>query len=328
MENIVEFKSQIFNTDKHSFANKALALFNYQVEQNPVYRKFLQYLDISPQSVSAIEHIPFLPIEFFRTHKIITGDVNTGNYFESSGTTSELKSLHYISDSSLYIESIVKGFELFHGEIKNYCYLALLPSYLERKHSSLVMMCNELINRSNYKQSGFYLNEYEKLIDIVKRNEAGNIPTILIGVSFALLELAEHFQLPLKNTIIMETGGMKGRRKEITREELHAIIKSAFGINTIHSEYGMTELLSQAYSNKDGLFFSPPWLKVFTRDAEDPFKLLAPGKTGCLNIIDLVNIHSCSFIATRDLGRINADNSFEVIGRLDNSDIRGCNLLI
>lgn len=327
MLNIVEFKKELFNSDDHSFADRAMLLFNYQAENNDVYREFLQYLDITPSAVRSYSDIPFLPIELFRSRKILTGNVDTEVYFESSGTTSEINSRHYIADNKLYIDSLIRCFELFYGDVKNYCILALLPSYIERQNSSLVAMCNQLIHVSKQTNNGFYLNDWEQLISAIQSNEENNITTLLIGVSFALMEFAEKYSISLKNTIIMETGGMKGRRKEITRQELHAMLKNAFGLNTIHSEYGMTELLSQAYSKKNGLFQTPPWMKVFVRDTEDPFKILAENKTGCLNIIDLANIHSCAFIATHDLGKTNEDGSFEVLGRFDNSEIRGCNLM-
>ena len=328
MQNIVQFKKELFSVTPETFADKALELFRYQAVENVVYKEFLQYLDISPISITRLEDIPFLPIELFKTKKIITGKGNTDFYFESSGTTSTINSRHYVSDKELYKESINRSFSLFFGDIKQYNILALLPSYLDRPNASLVYMCRELMNESGHPQNGFYLDDLESLQKIILSNEKQNIPTILIGVTFALLDLAEKFPMPLSKTIIMETGGMKGRREEITRAELHKILNAAFLTKNIYSEYGMTELLSQAYSKGDSVFYTPSWMKILIRDTEDPFTILPQEKTGCINIIDLANIHSCSFIATQDLGKTQANGSFEVLGRFDNSDVRGCNLMI
>ena len=328
MQNIVQFKKELFSVSQETFANKALSLFRYQALKNSVYKEFLQYLDISAGSVTRIEDIPFLPIELFKSKKIITGDIDTEFYFESSGTTSAVNSRHYVYDVELYKESIIHCFRYFFGDVKNYHILALLPSYLERPHASLVYMCRELMQQSGNTQNGFYLDDLEGLQKILIHNERNTIPTILIGVTFALLDLAERFPMVIPNTIIMETGGMKGKREEITRVELHSILNNVFKTKNIYSEYGMTELLSQAYSKGNGIFNTPAWMKMIIRDVEDPLSILPNGKTGCINIIDLANVHSCAFIATQDLGKIYADGSFEVLGRYDKSDARGCNLMI
>jgi phenylacetate-coenzyme A ligase PaaK-like adenylate-forming protein len=318
----------LFNVDEASFASKTLAVFEFQAKNNPVYCDFLHYLDISPSSIKEVSSIPFLPISLFKQHKILVSGVQTDFYFESSGTTQMETSKHFVPDESIYKKSFLNAFKLFYGDIQQYCIAALLPSYLERKNASLVYMCNELIQRSGNSDSGFFLNEWDKLIALIRKNESQGITTILIGVSFALLDLAAQLRMELKHTIIMETGGMKGKRKELTRSELHEILRNSFGVKYINAEYGMTELLSQAYSKQDGIFYTPPWMKILIRDVEDPLSLIGVGKTGCINIIDLANIYSCSFIATQDLGKMHPDGGFEVLGRFDNSDIRGCNLLI
>ncbi len=328
MQNIAGFIQDLFDVNEQTFTSKTLAIFHYQAENNPVYRKFLHYLDKNPSLVTRIEDIPFLPISLYKQQQILIEDCKTDFYFESSGTGNMERSKHFVPDLALYEKSFLKGFNVFYGPVENYCIAALLPSYLERNNASLVYMCNELIKRSNHPDSGFFLHDLEKLKSLVLKNETAGINTLLIGVSFALLDLAEQFNFPLKHTIVMETGGMKGKREEITRAELHAVLKKAFQIKSIHSEYGMTELLSQAYSNGEGIFKTPAWMKIFIRDTEDPLTLLPIGKTGCINVIDLANIYSCSFIATQDLGKIHQDGTFEVLGRFDNSDIRGCNLLV
>ena len=324
--NLVPVPAAEIFTDKN-FADKALAIFRFQAEKNPVYREFLQYLDIQHASITNYRDIPFLPVELFRDREVVAGDGKPEIIFESSGTTATRKSRHLITEISLYRESFLKCFTLFYGDIKNYCLLALLPSYLENENSSLIYMCNELIDASGNKGSGFFMHDHDTLINIMKRNEENKQKTLLLGVSYALLDLAEKFSFPLQHTILMETGGMKGKRKEMTREELHEILKKSFSADAIHSEYGMTELLSQAYSNGNGRFFTPSWMKILIRDTEDPFHFLREGKSGLINIIDLANINSCSFIATQDIGKISEDGSFEVLGRYDKSDVRGCNLM-
>jgi phenylacetate-coenzyme A ligase PaaK-like adenylate-forming protein len=322
------FIEEIFNI-KDTFRAAALEVFHFQAEEVAVYRDYLAALRIDPASVREIEEIPFLPIEFFKTHRIICEGMEPEVSFGSSGTTGITPSSHLVADTALYHKSFLTGFRASYGPPEDLCILALLPSYLERTDSSLVYMMDQLCGLSRHPDSGFYLDNLEELSLILKkRNEDGH-PTLLLGVTFALLDLAEQFPVKLKDHIrVMETGGMKGRRKEMVREELHRILTGAFGCATIHSEYGMTELLSQAYSPGKGLFHCPPWMKVLVRDPNDPLSLLGAGQSGGLNIIDLANIYSCSFIATADLGKLFADGSFEVLGRYDHSDIRGCNLLV
>ncbi len=310
------------------FTRKALEIFRMQAETIPVYKRFLSNLNIDPGKVPDLKNIPFLPVELFKDHRIISPAAEVQLVFESSGTTGQDKSRHFIADKNLYNESILEGFSLFYGDPGGYIFLGLLPSYLERKNASLVYMVNQLIRYSGHPESGFYLQEYDKLIEKLQYLKRRKEKTLLIGVSFALLDLAERYKEDLSGLIIMETGGMKGKRAEITREELHDRLTSAFHLDKVHSEYGMTELLSQSYSKGDGKFFSPPWVKIMIRDSHDPLFFLENGKPGLINIIDLANIHSCSFIATSDIGRVNNDGSFEVLGRMDNSDIRGCNLLV
>lgn len=321
--------SQIFEiSSKKEFEKITLKVFRFQYDNNVVYKDFCTLLKKDKTNVKRLEDIPFLPIQFFKTHEILStlGAVQTT--FTSSGTTGMSTSKHHITNLEFYEESYRLAFSQFYGNIENYAVLALLPSYLEREGSSLIYMVDDLIQRSHNTESGFYLNNYEELIDklIKLDNEGQNI--LLIGVTYALLDLIEKQNFSLKNTIIMETGGMKGRRKELIREELHSVLCKGFGVTEIHSEYGMTELLSQAYSLGDGIFECPAWMKVLVRDPEDALTLIPDGKTGGINVIDLANINSCSFIATQDLGKITGNNSFEVLGRFDNSDIRGCNLMV
>lgn len=310
------------------FQELALDIFHFQAEKCDIYKSYLKNLKINPQKIKTFSQIPFLPIEFFKTHEVKTTRFNEETVFYSSGTTSLNRSKHFIRNLSLYNNSFIKAFELFYGNIKNYCILALLPSYLEQKDSSLVFMVDNLIEESNNPESGFFLYNYQELADTLMLLERQKQKTLLIGVSFALLEFAEKFNLNLKHTIIMETGGMKGRRKEIIRDELHAYLIDKLAVENIHSEYGMTELLSQAYSKGKGIFKSPPWMKILIRDTYDPFRMLPDNTSGGINIIDLANIYSCSFIETKDLGKTFTDNIFTVSGRYDNSDIRGCNLMI
>lgn len=320
----------IFNsTSPTQFEELALSVFRYQARECAVYAKYLSGLAVFPESISKVEEIPFLPIEFFKSQEIKSSESDKKSIlFTSSGTTGMVPSMHFVSDVSVYEKSYLEGFELAYGNIQDYCVLALLPSYLERDGSSLIYMVEDLIKKSNHSDSGFYLHNYEDLILKLNKLEESGQKTILIGVTYALLDLIEKQQLNLKNTIIMETGGMKGKRKEMVREELHSTLCKRFGVDEIHSEYGMTELLSQAYSKGDGIFNCPPWMKILIRDTNDPFAIFPANKTGGINVIDLANIHSCSFIATQDLGKLHSDNSFEVLGRFDNSDIRGCNLLL
>jgi phenylacetate-coenzyme A ligase PaaK-like adenylate-forming protein len=285
-------------------------------------------MKVEPQKVKTLQQIPFLPIQFFKTHSVVSNTTPVQNTFTSSGTTGLTTSKHLVTDTYIYEESYQKGFSQFYGNIENYVVLALLPSYLEREGSSLIYMVEDLIQLSNHPESGFYLHDHDALIQkLIELDEAGQ-NVILIGVTFALLDLIEKHQFKLKNTIIMETGGMKGRRKEMIREELHQQLCKGFGVAAIHSEYGMTELLSQAYSLGEGVFECPSWIQILIRDTEDALTYIPQGKTGGINVIDLANINSCSFIATQDLGKKNPNNSFEVLGRFDNSDIRGCNLMV
>ena len=310
-----------------AFEALTLEVFRYQFEQVSVYRKFCDLLNVSLSDVTSIQDIPFLPIQFFKEHIILSSERSTEKIFSSSGTTGNSTSKHHIGNLSLYEDSFLNGFEQYYGNPKEWVILALLPSYLERGGSSLVYMADHLIARSKHPDSGFYLDDYDALSKNLKKLEARGQKTILLGVSYALLDLIEKESFQLRHTIVMETGGMKGRRKEMVKEELHNHLQLGFDIPHIHSEYGMTELLSQAYSQGDGLFSCPPWMKVLTRDPEDPFSWVAE-KTGGLNIIDLANYYSCSFLATQDLGKVYPDGTFKILGRFDNSDLRGCNLMI
>lgn len=310
------------------FSASALEVFGYQFDQNPVYREFCTYLGKDRSNVERLEDIPFLPISFFKSKKVICGSFSPDIVFTSSGTTGNEVSRHYVKDLALYEESYLTAFRQFYGPIEDYCILALLPSYLEREGSSLIYMANDLIKKSGHPDSGFYLDHFDRLYRLLAKLEATGTKVLLLGVSFALLDMAESYKLTLRNTVIMETGGMKGRRREMIREELHHILRTGFGVPHIHSEYGMTELLSQAYSHRNGRFTAPSWMKVLARETEDPLTLLGPGKTGGINIIDLANLHSCAFIATQDLGKVYKDGSFEISGRFDHSDIRGCNLMV
>lgn len=321
-------KDKIFNIQsENDFQITALEVFNFQFENNPVYRSYCDLLYVHPSSVKSFTQIPFLPIEFFKTKKVLSSKDSQEIIFTSSGTTGSVVSKHFVTDLKIYEESFTRSFENFYGPVEDYVILGLLPSYLEREGSSLIYMVNHFIQKSNHPESGFYLHQTDELAEKLITLDSSGKKILLIGVSFALLDLVEKHQFRLKNTLIMETGGMKGRRKELIRSELHSVLKKGFGVQTIHSEYGMTELLSQAYSKGDGVFECPPWMKVLTRDTEDPLSLVE-NQTGGINIIDLANINSCSFIATQDLGKVNNNGSFEVLGRFDNSDIRGCNLMV
>ena len=310
------------------FVQAALQTFGYQYQHNQVYQRFCTLLGRTPDKVRQLTDIPFLPIEFFKSEAVYCGNERPTTIFTSSGTTGSQTSRHYVKDLAVYQQSFRQGFADFYGNIEEYTVLALLPSYLERTGSSLITMVADLIERSGSADSGFYLNEYDLLAEKLTSLDRSGRKVLLIGVSFALLDLVEKYRFQLKNSIVMETGGMKGRRKELIREELHAILCEGFGVEHIHSEYGMTELLSQAYSAGSGLYESVRWLKVLIRDTNDALSYQRPLKTGGINLIDLANIHSCSFIATQDLGRLHPDGKFEVLGRFDNADIRGCNLLI
>ncbi|MEX1001794.1 MAG: acyl transferase [Crocinitomicaceae bacterium] len=310
---------------EEEFIHLSLQVFHFQYANNPVYKKFVDLIGVPPSEVKTVEQIPFLPISFFKTHTVKSTNTLTEKVFYSSGTTGQTRSKHHIADLSLYELSFLKGFEHFYGHLENYLILGLLPAYHENEHSSLIYMVDHLMQWTKYKESSFLLNDYERLLSLVERYK-GNRKILLIGVSYALLDLSEKYKVDLSDCIVMETGGMKGRRTELTKETLHQELKEGFGLDQIHSEYGMTELLSQAYSKEDQLFFTPPWMKVLIRQHNDPFQMIEH-KSGGINVIDLANIYSCSFIATQDLGKTHS-GGFEVLGRFDHSDIRGCNLLI
>jgi len=325
-----EWHDKVFSVTEKDFRRLALDIFHFQYGANKVYNSYVNALGKSPSSVDEIEKIPFLPISFFKTDEIKAGKFNAEVIFKSSGITQIINSRHHVKDVSIYTKSFTSAFEKMYGVLNGWCVLGLLPSYLEKGDSSLVYMVDSFIEQSNHAQSGFYLYELDKLTETLISLERANQKALLIGVTYALLDLAEKFPMPLENTIIMETGGMKGRREELTRMEVHERLKKAFGKLEIHSEYGMTELLSQAYAKKRGLFQCPPWMKVLIRDDEDPLSVHGSGSgvvPGAINIIDLANVHSCSFIATDDVGRLYSDKNFEVLGRMDGSDLRGCSLL-
>jgi len=316
------------SNNQKQFDKMALKVFRFQYENNLVYREFCDFLKTDVQKVKTIQQIPFLPIQFFKSHEVVSNSNPILTTFTSSGTTGIVTSKHLVTDVSIYEESYRKGFSQFYGNIEDYVVLALLPSYLEREGSSLIHMVDDLIQLSNHPDSGFYLHNYDELIEKIIQLDQSGQNVILIGVTYALLDLIEKHSFQLENTIIMETGGMKGKRKEMIREELHLQLCNGFGVKSIHSEYGMTELLSQAYSLGDGIFKCPSWMQISIRDTEDALSYVREGKTGGINVIDLANINSCSFIATQDLGKKYSNGSFEVLGRFDHSDIRGCNLMV
>lgn len=322
---VKSLEQKVFSiNNEEAFGKIALEVFNFQYHNNSVYQQYCKLIHRNPAQVNALHNIPFLPISFFKSHEVKAGDFEADAVFESSGTTGANTSRHYVKDLSVYEQSFLACFNEFYGHPEDYCILGLLPSYLERKNSSLVYMVNRLIQRSGHPLSGFYLHDLEKLSGTLQQLEKTEQKTILFGVTYALLDFAEKFPVQLNHSTIIETGGMKGRKKEITRAELNDMIKNSFGLSRVDSEYGMTELLSQAYAI-DGNFRCPPWMRILLRDETDPF---APAPiTGVINVIDLANINSCSFIATEDLGRRNADGSIEILGRLDSSDVRGCSLL-
>jgi len=333
---ILYFKTKIVFTPEDiisihttkEFHKTAMKIFRFQFQHNEVYQKYCLLLNKSPENVKHLTEIPFLPIEFFKSKDILSSIDAVQTTFTSSGTTGMITSKHHVTDLSFYEASFRSAFSKFYGNIEDYAVLALLPSYLEREGSSLIYMAKDFIEGSNHPDSGFYLHNYNELAKKLVELDNSGQNVLLIGVTYALLDLIELQKFNLKNTIIMETGGMKGKRKEMIREELHTILAEGFGVEKIHSEYGMTELLSQAYSLGDGIFECPPWMDILIRDTEDPLTIIEDGKTGGINIIDLANINSCSFIATQDLGKKYSNFSFEVLGRFDNSDIRGCNLMV
>lgn len=314
--------------DELAFQNTALSHFYHQAKNCKVYADFISHLGIEPAKITDYHSIPFLPISFFKTHQVISTTAPIEIVFSSSGTTGQIQSKHLVSNVSIYEQSFNLAFEQFYGPSKDTCILALLPSYLERDGSSLIYMVDSLLQQSEHPKSGYFLHDLGHLYSTLKELQATQQQTILIGVTYALLDFVEQFKLDFPELIVMETGGMKGKRKELVREELHQLLSAGFGVAKIHSEYGMTELLSQAYSNGDGLFTCPPWMKISLRDTYDPLTRIGNGKSGGINVIDLANINSCSFIATQDLGKVYDDGTFEVLGRFDNADIRGCNLLV
>ena len=330
----IEIKNELFHVTEQHFETLALKIFRFQYEQNVFYRQFCDSIHANKESIQHLEQIPFLPIGFFKSKEITSTVFDPMTVFESSGTTGSVKSKHFVKDTSLYEESFLKAFKLFYGDIASYCIIGLLPSYLERKNSSLVWMLNYLIKKTGHDQSGFYLYEHEQLKTLILQNEKAGQQTLLIGVTYALLDFFEKNPMKLQYTTIMETGGMKGRREELTRTAIHEQLMEYTGVAEVHSEYGMTELLSQAYSKKEGVFQCPPWMKVLLRSEDDPFeihsaeKIDSPFVNGVINVIDLANLYSCSFIATDDMGKLYNDGSFEVLGRLDNSELRGCSLMV
>jgi phenylacetate-coenzyme A ligase PaaK-like adenylate-forming protein len=320
------FVNKLFEQGEGDFNEKALRVFAFQYENNAVYRNFCDALNIQMPSLKAALRLPFLPISFFKSHRVTTTVFEPEVVFESSGTSQTVQSRHLVKELSIYRTSFMNAFERFYGNPEDWCILALLPSYLERTGSSLVLMVKELIEAGNHPQSGFYLQNTNELFQQLQQLEYKHQKTLLLGVTYALLDFADAYSLQCNSTVIMETGGMKGRREELTREEVHEQLKKGFGVKNIHSEYGMTELLSQAYSKGNGIFETPPWMKVLVRDEDDPQHVKEQGR-GAINIIDLANVYSCSFIATDDVGEVYDDGSFRILGRMDNSDIRGCSLL-
>ena len=320
---------QIFSIRSEAgFKQVALKIFQYQAEENSIYSAFVKALGISVNSISDLRSIPFLPVEFFKSHQIQCGKGKPEITFSSSGTTGTNQSKHPVKDLNIYVQSFREGFKHFYGEIQEYTLLALLPSYLEREGSSLIYMIDDLIKQSNSPQSGYYLYNHDELYSTLNQLKSEKKKVILIGVTYALLDFSESYKIDFPELILMETGGMKGKRKELVREELHKILCDGFGVSQIHSEYGMTELLSQGYSKGQGRFECPPWMKVLIRDTNDPLSFLDTDKTGGITVIDLANLHSCAFLSTQDLGKLYPDGSFEILGRFDNSDIRGCNLMV
>ncbi len=315
------------NNDPESFLRASLSVFRYQFRFNPVYRQWCELTGTHPDTIKTLAAIPALPVSFFKTRSVMTTDFEPEIHFESSGTTGSQTSSHLVKDLAVYRQSFVKAFEQFYGPITEWCILGLLPAYLERQHSSLVLMVKELMEISNHPANGFYLTDHTRLSDTLQELENRQQKTLLIGVTFGLLDFAAAYPQSLKHTIVMETGGMKGRRKELTREEVHQLLQQGLGVTSVHSEYGMTELLSQAYSKGEGVFHCPPWMKILARDEADPLMVTGTG-SGLLQVIDLANIYSCSFIALEDMGRVNTDGSFEVWGRMDHSEVRGCSLLV
>lgn len=328
-QSLDNIRKEIFEINsKQKFDSIALEIFKYQSEHVPIYKNYLKALNIASDSIKLMEDIPFLPIDFFKSHDVLSQNCDPVIEFKSSGTTGISRSKHKVVDLEVYEKSVLHGFQNSFGSPEDFCFLALLPNYLEQGDSSLVYMVDKLIKESKQEGSGFFLDNYQGLVEQLLVNESKGVKTFLIGVTYALLDLAENRSLKLKNTIICETGGMKGRRKELIRSEVHEILSQGFGLEHIHSEYGMTELLSQAWSKGKGLFQCPPWMKIRIRELNDPLSFAKKGKTGGVNVIDLANMDSCSFISTSDLGRLTDENNFEILGRFDHSEVRGCNLMV
>lgn len=329
LPNATDLARQVFSVNGTArFEQLALDVFRFQHKTNAVYRAYCDALHITPDGVNSLHRIPFLPISFFKTHNVVCGAYSINSLvFESSGTTGQQPSRHFVADKELYEQSFQQMFAQFYGPVQDYCIIGLLPSYLERQQSSLVYMVHHLIRQSGHQKSGFYLYDFKALAQTLAALEAAGQKTILFGVTYALLDFAEKHPMPLQQTILIETGGMKGRKQELLRAEVHRLLKKAFSVNQIHSEYGMTELLSQAYAVQDGFFQTPLWMQVLMREEDDPLSLHTGAATGGINIIDLANIYSCAFLATEDVGRLHADGRFEVLGRLDHAEVRGCSLL-
>ncbi len=326
---MLQLKNQIFSIQTQAaFQKTALAIFRHQAAHCAVYKAYINNLNVDPAAITAVEEIPFLPISFFKTHEVLSDNSQVEITFSSSGTTGMVQSKHLVTDLSLYESSFNQAFKQFYGDPKDICILALLPSYQEREGSSLIYMVDSLLAQSSHPDSGYFLHNHKELFHKLKALQAARQKTLLLGVTYALLDFLEDYQLKFPELILMETGGMKGKRKEMVRAELHEVLKAGFGVDAIHSEYGMTELLSQGYSSGEGIFNCPPWMKIMLRDTNDPLSPPQNNQSGGINVIDLANINSCAFIATQDLGRVYPDGSFEVLGRFDNSDIRGCNLLV
>ncbi len=328
MNNLKSLSDKIFSLEPGEFESVALKVFDFQANENELYRAYIRHLGIDVSEVNTMEKIPFLPIEFFKSHIIKSGNWSTEGYFESSGTTGSITSKHYYPQTDFYLKNCQKGFNQFYGDVDEYVWLALLPSYLERSHSSLVAMVDHFIKKSGAKESGFFLHDHDLLIEALKEVRRAKKRVVLLGVTFALMDIAEKTSFDFPDLIVMETGGMKGKRDELVRNDVHDLLKDKFGVDRVHSEYGMTELFSQAYSKEEGIFYPARTMKVMTRDINDPFNISDDLKSGVLNVIDLANLHSCSFIETKDLGRVHSNGSFEVLGRMDNSDVRGCNLML
>ncbi len=332
--NTKNYCEAIFHIHQDDVEKVAIELFHYQFQNNSIYQRYCQALRVVPDQINTLHQIPFLPISFFKTHEVTTGNFTPAAVFESSGTTGTINSRHLVKDLGVYELSFLKAFRLFYGDPQQFCIIGLLPSYLERNNASLVYMVDRLIKESGHPQSGFYLNEYNKLHQTLLQNEKAGIQTLLIGVTFALMDFFSEYPMQLENTVIMETGGMKGRRAEMTKTELQHFLSQQSGVTKIHSEYGMTELLSQGYSFGDGLFNTPPWMRILLRAEDNPLETWSLDFTtqdhyrGVVNVIDLANIHSCAFIATEDRGKVYMNGHFEILGRMDNSDVRGCSQMV